>query len=109
VDWQTLHDLHYETVSELKGIVFHRALVTRTEVILIADEATYTYAHFHCGEGGMVAHFTASLLERLGFGDFSKLLKALACCDELLAFQTSSDWNFYTRTSGGKATSSPHQ
>ncbi|HSW77659.1 MAG TPA: hypothetical protein VLG36_02580 [Candidatus Chromulinivoraceae bacterium] len=106
MDWETLRDLHDETVSQLKDITFHCALVTRTKVILTADEEIYTYTHFHCGEEGMVAHFTASLLERLGFGDFSKLLKALARCDELLAFQTSSDWSFHTRTRGDKTMSS---
>jgi hypothetical protein len=100
VDWQTIHDLHDEAVASLKDKTLSRVLVTCSEMIFTADDgATYTYEHFRCGEDAMVAHFTAAVLEKLGFGDHTKLRAVLIHSDELLAFKTPAGWSFYTHAS----------
>lgn len=103
LDWPSFFTLCQETLASISGHEFVRALVTSSGTTLIPEQGeAIVLPEFRCGNRDInEAHFTASVLERAGFGDFLELRALLAHCNELLAFRRSDgSSSVYTHTRG---------
>lgn len=103
LDWPTFSELCTRTLAALEGRDFVRALVTSTGTILVTDENEEIHLpEFRCrATEPYMPHFTASVIERAGFGTHIMLKALLTHCDELLAFRHKDQPpTVYTRTRG---------
>ena len=99
----TFLELCTRTLAALEGRTFVRALVTSTGTLLVTSENEEVHLpEFRCqATESYMPHFTASVIERAGFGEHVMLKAMLAHCDELFAFhRKDGPPMIYTRTRG---------